>query len=47
MEANQDDTDKKAAVWKQIKRIVQAAMWKQIKRILTTRQLCGSKSRGY
>ena len=35
MEANQDDTDKKAAVWKQIKRIV------------TRRQLCGSKSRGY
>ena len=29
MEENQEDTDKKAAVWK------------QIKRILTRRQLCG------
>ena len=55
MEANQEDTDKKAAVWKKIKsdkkdtepnQEGQAAVWKKIKRILTRRQLCGSKSRG-
>ena len=34
MEENQEDIEKKAAVWKQIKKIV------------TRRQLCGNKSRG-
>ena len=34
MEENQEDSDKKAAVWKKIKRIV------------TRGQLCGNKSRG-